>query len=430
MTNAGRWVWLIVVVGVVLRAVFCGLVVGWERDPIGDEIDYHTLATNVSEGEGYRAGAGHLTARRPPLYPLALAALYRVVGPSIVWARLAQVLLGGLIIWLVYRVALRYFAAAAACIAAGLTALNPFLVFISGYVLTENLYVILLLSVLLLLPRVDSLSEGWPRLVGAGLLFGLAALGRPTAMGLVWWVVIGFVLIGSGPAPGRVLRSAAMLAVVLLSLMPWAFRNHEVLGKWVFFTLHGGTTFYQGNNAKVLEVPQYRGSVAPLYMLPGHDELSRMSELEQDQAAWAMGKQFLREHKSDVPLLVARKFGRFWRFKSESGMSGIKSGWWFDKESPLGRLATLFDVGMIYAVFVIPLFVLGLVLTYRDRRKLFVLYGVIVVHTGAALVFHGSIRMRLPIEPVMAIFAAEAIRHIGVRIRSRRLPAASDTTAV
>ena len=97
-------------------------------------------------------------------------------------------------------------------------------------------------------------------------------------------------------------------------------------------------------------------------------------------------------------------------------MSGVRSGWWFDKNSGLGRLAAAFDVGFLYAALVIPLFVAGLFLTRGRWRDLVFLYGVLLIHALVPLVFHGSLRMRIPIEPIMAMFAAAAILRIYDRI--------------
>ena len=83
----------------------------------------------------------------------------------------------------------------------------------------------------------------------------------------------------------------------------------------------------------------------------------------------------------------------------------------------MGKLASSLDAGLVYAVLAIPLFVLGLFISWRDHRRLSVLYGLIVIHTLTAVVFHGSLRMRLPIEPLIAIFAAAALYRIVLRIR-------------
>jgi hypothetical protein len=87
---------------------------------------------------------------------------------------------------------------------------------------------------------------------------------------------------------------------------------------------------------------------------------------------------------------------------------------------PLGRLASEIDVGLAYAVVVIPAFLLGLIVTARDWRKMLGLYAMIGVHLAAALVFYGSLRARSPIEPVLAIFAACGLAWLAVRLRAVR----------
>jgi len=77
-------------------------------------------------------------------------------------------------------------------------------------------------------------------------------------------------------------------------------------------------------------------------------------------------------------------------------------------------------VGFVYSVLVIPLFVLGFVANLKDRRRFTCLAGLVIIHTLISLVFHGSLRMRIPIEPVMAIFAADAAWRIVTRVRARR----------
>jgi hypothetical protein len=193
-----------------------------------------------------------------------------------------------------------------------------------------------------------------------------------------------------------------------------------VAGGWIGLTSHGGFTFYQSNNQKVVDVPHYRGGVAPIAGLPHVEQMRGMSELERDEFARARGIDFLRENKSLIPRLLWWKFARFWRLESDVGLSGVKSGWWWNNDTPLGKLASNFDVGLIYAVVAFPLFLAGVVLTRRRWRELMFLYGIPVAHTAVALVFFGSLRGRIPVEPVIAIFAAVTVDRMYLWIRRRR----------
>jgi 4-amino-4-deoxy-L-arabinose transferase-like glycosyltransferase len=402
------------------RLVFLSFVVGLDRAPAGDEIDYHHIASNLSHGEGFRLDNGQLTARRPPLYPVVLSGLYRVFGDVPAAGRIFQVILGVCLVPLVFFAARRFFAVGTAWIASCLVALNPFLIFAGAYLLTENLYILLLLTGVLVAAKGMPEPGSWRSAVLGGVVLGLADLCRPTASLAALWIALAVLFFGGGAIRRRLQRGALLLAAVFLTLVPWAARNHAALGKWIFSTTHGGITFYQGNNSAVLQYPQYYGGVAPLYMLPGYDELKSKPEIEKDEAARAMGLEFLRDNKGRLPLLVWRKFARFWRFRSDAGLSGVKSGWWWNKDSPLGAIASSLDLGLVYSIFVIPLFVVGLIAGWKSRGRILFFGGLVVVHTFVSLVFHGSLRMRIPIEPVMAMFAADAAWRLVTRLRMRR----------
>ncbi len=338
-------------------------------------------------------------------------------GPSVSWGRVLQVLLGAGIVALVFVATRRLFTVGAAWAAAALCAVNPFLVFSSAYLHTENLYIVLLLAGIILCARPAAGSAWWRDASLAGLAFGLADLCRPTAAFVALWIGAAGLALGEGPIRRRMLRGGVLVAVVVLVHVPWAARNHSVFGRWIFSTTHGGITLYQGNNPAVLGYPQYYGGVAPLHMLPGYDELRVKPEVEKDDAARAMARDFLRGNPGRIPVLEWRKFVRFWRFRSDAGLSGVRSGWWWDKDSTLGKLAISLDAGMAYSVVVIPLFTIGFIAGLRSRKKFVLLAGVVLVHLMAALVLYGSLRMRIPIEPVMAMFAGDLLWRIVTRVR-------------
>jgi hypothetical protein len=350
--------------------------------------------------------------------PLVLGGLYRITGVHVAAGRILQVLLGVAVVGLVYSVAARLFGLAAALLATALVALNPYLIFISSYLLTENLYTLLLLLIVLVLSKGAAQGfAGRREALASGLLLGVAGLTRPNAV-LLLGAAVPLILLARRDGPGR--RVAACIvctAAVALAILPWAVRNRAELGEWVIFTTHGGITFYQSNNRLVCEEPAMLGSVAPREMLPGWAEIQAASELEGDREAWRRAKQFLRENPGLMPCLAGHKFMRFWRLRSHAPASGVKGGWWWDKGKTLGRLASSVDVGIVYAIVVIPSFLVGLAVTARDWRRLMSLYGLIAVHLAVALVFYGSLRARLPIEPVIAMFASAGLVRLAALVR-------------
>jgi 4-amino-4-deoxy-L-arabinose transferase-like glycosyltransferase len=418
-TGAGRAIVAILLAAALLRIGFAGWVVGLDVPPRGDEIDYHAIAGNLIAGDGYAQAGGQPTARRPPAYPFLLTALYAVTGPNPAAGRLVQILLGLCVVWLTVVVARRVFGQRVALVAGALAALNPFLAFVCGYLLTENLYMVFVLAALAVAPTPEAWLSSWRRPLAAAGLIALAALARPTGLPIFEWSALAVLLLAAGSWRLRLARVALAAVIFALMLAPWIARNARVVGAPVL-TTHGGITFYQGNNARVVDTPSWRGGVAPLDALPRYEELAGMPEIERDRMAWSLGRAYLASHPGEIPEMVAWKLGRFWRLQSDMGLSCVRSGWWWSTSSWAGRLASTLDVGFVYAMVAMPLFVAGLWLTRRRWRELVLVYGVIVVHTAIAAVFFGSLRSRIPVEPVMGVFAAVAAVALYDGFRKRR----------
>ncbi len=410
----------ILLIALALRAAFWLEVVGPASPLRGDEIDYDAIARSVASGSGFSLSAGEPTASRPPLYPILLAGVYRIAGARAEAGRILQILLGGAIVLLTYLLARGLFGEAAALVAAALVACNPSLIFISSYLLAENLYIVLLLSFLVFFAAGRKRSPSYAACAGGGMLLGLASLARPNAFPFALFAAAAVLFSGTGARGARLAKSTVLLAGVVCALAPWAARNEARLGKPILFTTHGGITFYQGNNRVAYDVPTYRGTVAPLDALPGWDDIKGMGEVAGDAEAWRLGKAFVRENPGHVWRMAAWRFMRFWRLAGDAPFSGVKSGWWWDKGTRFGKLASSLDVVFLFSVVVIPLFVLGLAMTARRARVLVYLYGVILVHTASAVVFFGSLRARMGVEPVIAVFAGYCAARLFFRRAEKR----------
>jgi len=398
---------VILALALIFRIVFCWAVVGFHAPIRGDEIDYHALAVSLSEGKGFVGQWGSATARRPPLYPLVLSGAYLLFGPEHEVGRALQILLGLLVVALTYILGKRLFSSRVSLLAAAVAAFNPFLIFISGYLLTENLYICLLLAVLILTADFFRSPRNPEKvLIISGLLAGFSSLARPTAFVFAGFVCLIILVWGGGSVRRRIARGLIFSAAVVIVIFPWAARNRAVFGRTVVFTTHGGHTFYQSNNELVYREPRYRGGVAPLQALPEWDRLREAGEVRADSLGWSLGMGFVREDPGRFLEMAARKFARTWRFRSDVGLSGVKSGWWWDKNRFLGRLASSFDAGLLFSAVIIPLFIIGVIVTAGRYVIMAPMYAVVLAHTLATVIFFGSLRMRIPVEPVIAVFAA------------------------
>jgi Dolichyl-phosphate-mannose-protein mannosyltransferase len=106
---------------------------------------------SIARGSGYlesRFPAGGPSAFRPPGYPYFLAGVYKVAGHRVRAARLAQALLGTAVVALIALLAWRLWDRRVALIAAALAAVYPPLIIVGTALLTESLFIPLVLGAL------------------------------------------------------------------------------------------------------------------------------------------------------------------------------------------------------------------------------------------------------------------------------------------
>ena len=278
-----------------------------------DSLFYLRLASSIAAGEGMSVD-GEPTAFVGPGYPLFLAPLV-AAGADALTIGVVQSALGAITVgmvaftsWWLARGAAPGRATAAAVAAGVVAAFYPHLVFWTGYVLTETLFVALLAAgIALLVVAWDARS--WPYAFAAGLAFGLAAITRPPALaialGLIaWWLLAGLVR-RRGVAPALVFAAG-----LLLPVGAWTARNVAELGAPIVTSSESGYVFYQGNSLR--SSGGSRGYVDSLDFTP-LDLPADLGEIERDRIYLA---QALADMSADPIRVIARwpaKLGNMWR---------------------------------------------------------------------------------------------------------------------
>lgn len=203
----------------------------------GDEPLYHGLAINLMRGEGY-VFEGEPRSYPPPLHPLFIAAVYRVVGISPPAVRVMQAVLGSLLCMLIAWWAAAIWGKRAGLFAGVVAALYyPFLQ-LPLYLMTENLYLPLFMAAAMMTWRLgdwtnrrnelgsplrrQSGAHLWVKALLAGVLWGLAVLTREIARGafflaLLWAIV-----------RTRWQKTFLLFVATLVVTLPWSIRNRAV----------------------------------------------------------------------------------------------------------------------------------------------------------------------------------------------------------
>lgn len=377
-------------VALVLR-IAPALVLPPERVVFPDSRHYMQFAENVARGEGYRDWAGD-RAIRLPTYPLFLAAHRVVFGDALLPVQLTQAILGALTCLLLWRLGRRTVGERPALFAAGVTAVYPLLVVSSALFLIETLLAFLIVLELLLLK--DGAETARPgRAAAAGLAGGAASLIQAAhgllfvfLLPLAWWA-----------APRR--RTAVLLAFTAGSLLLpgiWTARNWLVLDAFVPVSTRSGLAL---DSAFRLSMRREGKWVPP-------PPRSNQKEIEHDASLYRSGAELARRDPARTVRLALLKQQRFWN--PIPNYSGFRN--------PSGMLLTL----PFLPVFL--LFLVGLVrLPRTDPRAMWLLIP--VVYMGAVyLVYVGSIRYRLAIEPLLIAIAAAVLWDLVRAWKARRAP--------
>ena len=423
----GPWL-LLFAVALAVRVLYAWLAAGPGAQPSSDAAEYDTVAWHLARGTGFsmESEAGpYPTAFVPPVMPWLTSLVYRTFGHRYFAAILLQCVIGAFVPLLLAGFGGAVFGGTVGRIAGWLAAFHPLLVFFCGYLLTETTFTAVLLVAL-------AASAAWVktprpgRALGAGITWGIAALTRPTALLLpavvaAWaWIPLGLTV-----HPRERLRQVALLLLGLeLVVGPWTLRNALVLHAFVPVTTGGGRALLDSNNPEVWNDPLRRGgAISTSGVEPYASEARGRGEAEADAIARRRALRFLGSHVREWPAMAASKLGRFWRLTAEGGGTGA----WQREGSPLAGLLRVVDPLLAWSLLTWPFAAWGIVRTLRGPRRFYQGLGLIVVlyFMTLAVVYWGALRMRVPVEPLLVLFAAvgfdDARRRVRMRARALRV---------
>jgi 4-amino-4-deoxy-L-arabinose transferase-like glycosyltransferase len=372
---------------------------------------YWLLARAIREGRPYEIveqGTISFKAMRTPGYPLFLAACQAILGEWPLGVRLVQAVLGTASVWLVYLLTRRCepshatgCAGAARCrratlAAAILAAIDPYYIAISELLLSEALFIPLLLASVLGIAilwrtrdEAETVTPGRRALIAiaSGVAGGAAILARPSFALFIPCVLVCWIAASAFSRDRRLLRVAIRSAILVAAgvavvMGPWWVRNARTYGRFVATSVWFGASLYDGLN------PAATGASDMKFREQA--DIRTLDELEQDATLTRRAVAFARENPGRVLELALIKFGRY--FSPWPNAEEIRSPW----------------LAVLSATIVIPVYCLiiaGLWQRRRDARALVLLAGPLVYFCAMHLVFVSSIRYRIPGEMVAATLA-------------------------
>lgn len=359
-----------------------------------DQREYLELARSLLSGQGLRfvdpRFADEVRAFRPPGYPLLVAGC----GGSVIAVRVVQSALDASTVLATYLLARRWLSSRFSVLAAAGVAVNPFLIYFCSLVLTETLFTALLAWSIAALAHARSRGGGADARFWIGVSLCCAAVYvKPSAVALPVALAAAAAVAGRLPQVlslngFRIHAGAAALAVGALALLPWGVRNRIVLGEWVWTSTNDGFTLYDGLN------PDADGSsnqtfVRQMPVLQTMTEPARSEFLSRQAFTWAS------QNPGRVVELAGRKLIRTWSPVPLSVEFGGR---------PTYQL--------VAAAYTLPLFVCTLIGVLRKSlsrpAKLFLLVPAIYFSVAHSVTV-GSLRYRVPVEPMLCVLAASAL---------------------
>ena len=194
----------------------------------------------------------------------------------------------------------------------------------------------------------------------------MAALNRPESLGFV--VAVGVpALVLSDRDRGETLRGLAVLGgVVLLVVAPWLVRNERQVGG-VTMATNSGKTLLGSNCDGAFEGPGLGGfdyecqfGAAAFLVEVGPPDGGTWDGRRFDDVLGEAGREFIREHRNEVPRVVAARIARMW------GLAFAADQLAFDVSE--GRHRPSQQAGQWLHLVLLPFVAAGAVLGFRRRR--------------------------------------------------------------
>jgi 4-amino-4-deoxy-L-arabinose transferase-like glycosyltransferase len=346
------------------------------------------IAWALVSGFGYSAPWPHTpvaaTAQQPPLYPILIAAIFKLAGAYTylsLWIAVGlNAFFSALTAVLILRIGKRDFGIATGILAAWVWSCWLYEAVVSIRLWESSLSALLLMMGMLLVPQlVDSLRASRWLLLGA--LVGVAALTNTTLLAIFpfFWLWLWISYHRRGRSCSRLLL--ASIAICVLTLLPWTIRNYMAFHRIMPIRDNFGLELWVGLELGAGRAhPVVHQFFTRDFPLTDPTEYNRLGEIGFMESRRQMALTFIRQHPREFLHVVAIRFLRYWTEPSGTPWLLISLLAW------LGMCLAVWHKGLDAALYAVVLIAFPLVYY--------------ITHTFPTY--------RHPIEPVVLLLAAYA----------------------
>ncbi len=403
-----------------------------------DERQFIDIARHLSAGEGYVSDSF----RANPVLPAFVSVVFRLCGPSLLYPRIGQAVLGSLTCVLIGRIGRRAGGERAGLVAGLLSALYPAHVYLSGVFYVDVVLTFLSAVLVLFLMRAGTHGR-LGDVVGAGVALGLVALTRALYLAFLPVPCVLWLWAGRRQPLQAIVRCALFVAFTLLTIVPWTLRNHAVYGRVVPVSTGFGTKLWEGNNpaargdaddrdlrwtrgdwnARLASLPAAEQEALRLrYAQVTRDVQARRERGDDDYLAMdpvllPIALEYMRANPGHTAWRYGQKlltlYSPFTRTWTENPDASVRNQW----------LAALTFYPLL------ALAVIGAAMGIRRRAPLGPVVALIATISLTYAILNTCTRFRLPLDPFFAVLAALPLVWAWDRIDARPRAGASDAVS-
>jgi 4-amino-4-deoxy-L-arabinose transferase-like glycosyltransferase len=360
----------------------------------------HSLAAGQGFASPFRVNTG-ATAWMPPVYPLLLAAIFRIFGPytfnSFLAAALLNICCTTLACIPIFLAGKRIAGLGVAATAAWLWAIFPNAILIPVESMWDASLSALLVATILWATIALSESQRVRDWAVCGLLWGVTLLTNATLIALLP-LLLAWLAFRAHKQNRKWLNNLAIsVGIVLLCCIPWTVRNYKVFHTFVPLRSGLGLQLWLGNNDNTQEI--FRAERHPIY-----DTAERAQYVQMGEVAYMHEKQteavhYMLSHPARETHLVTRRIISFW-----SGGTPTPLKDFLDVDSTWFRFVLLFNLLAAFGA------LLGIIFLIRRRSPFWFPAAIFpLVFPWAYYLSLVLPRYRLPIDAVVLLLAAIAL---------------------
>jgi hypothetical protein len=300
---------------------------------------------------------------------------------------------------------------------AALAALYPMLFGADATLMSESLYLALVVTTLLLALR----ARERPTLARFALLgLGIALASATRGEGLLLLPLLALPLalgIRGQRAVQRLARLGATVLIVIVVLAPWVIRNYVVVDALVPLSMNSSAVF-AGANCDGTYAGDHRGFWRVECLTGRYTRAERagvgFDEVAANNRARDAGLRYARAHATELPALAVVRILRTWGLYSPFGQMR------FEEKIEQRNFSWQF-LGWLELLMLLPLSVLGVQQLRRRRIAVWPLLSVVALVTVTSALTYGNGRFRIAAEPALLVLGGTGLLTLADRLRSRRV---------